>query len=529
MCSSDLTIGIERLHMEEDAGKLVHAGSDRLAGSTHSLVDYNRAGVALAEIVSKPDLRTGREAAEYASEIRRIMRYLGVSDGNMQEGSLRCDVNISVRRGPDAPFGTKVEIKNMNSFSAIQKACEYEIQRQIKAYETGEPVVQETRLWDEGKQVTKSMRGKEGASDYRYFPDPDLGPIEVSVEQREAWRAELPELPELLRHPAYIGDIERRRVGEVGNFPYEMIASYPGYDEVVKMITVGDSALDAGLLGWLEQTVENGQSQQLENLWAAIFNVPGDHADMRRWLSGGGVANIDRVMALVIAYNIATYCQKHTLENTPLSLPDYDRVLAKLTSEIASRLYGVLEYTKRLDQMKTIFIADLPDGEGALVYAPVLNEYLQSGGDLGVVNAAVLFPKYRVNTVDDLVENQEDIRRDYASWQRQRTSEVTANRYERVLSSTTLFTRRFLQDRAEGIAGKEMGEAERARFLEQRMVCARKAISDLVRGIADVEQPVDTWSIAMKVVAGCFFEHTCALEIFNLISEELERNPELQP
>ena len=194
------TIGIERLHMEEDAGKLVHAGSDRLAGSTHSLVDYNRAGVALAEIVSKPDLRTGREAAEYASEIRRIMRYLGVSDGNMQEGSLRCDVNISVRRGPDAPFGTKVEIKNMNSFSAIQKACDYEIQRQIKAYEAGERVVQETRLWDEGKQLTKSMRSKEGASDYRYFPDPDLGPIEVGAEQREGWRLELPELPAAKRH-----------------------------------------------------------------------------------------------------------------------------------------------------------------------------------------------------------------------------------------------------------------------------------------------------------------------------------------
>jgi aspartyl-tRNA(Asn)/glutamyl-tRNA(Gln) amidotransferase subunit B len=193
-------IGIERLHMEEDAGKLVHAGSDRLAGSTHSLVDYNRAGVALAEIVSKPDLRTGREAAEYAAEIRRIMRYLGVSDGNMQEGSLRCDVNISVRRGPDAPFGTKVEIKNMNSFSAIQKACEHEIQRQIKAYESGEPVRQETRLWDEGKQLTRSMRSKEGSSDYRYFPEPDLGPIEVSDAQREGWRAELPELPAARRH-----------------------------------------------------------------------------------------------------------------------------------------------------------------------------------------------------------------------------------------------------------------------------------------------------------------------------------------
>ncbi len=199
-------VGIERLHMEEDAGKLVHGGSDRLAGSSHSLVDYNRAGVALAEIVSKPDLRTGREAAEYASEIRRIMRYLGVSDGNMQEGSLRCDVNISVRRGPKAPFGTKVEIKNMNSFSAIQKACEYEIKRQINAYESSELVIQETRLWDEGKQLTKSMRSKEGSSDYRYFPDPDLGPIEVSPDVREKWRSELPELPADKRN-RYVRDL----------------------------------------------------------------------------------------------------------------------------------------------------------------------------------------------------------------------------------------------------------------------------------------------------------------------------------
>ncbi len=193
-------IGIERLHMEEDAGKLVHAGSDQLSGSTHSLVDYNRAGVALAEIVSKPDLRTGREAAEYAAEIRRIMRYLGVSDGNMQEGSLRCDVNISVRPTVNDPFGTKVEIKNMNSFSAIQKACEYEIKRQIKSYESGEEVKQETRLWDESKQLTKSMRSKEGSSDYRYFPDPDLGPIEVSHELKEKWRSELPELPAAKRN-----------------------------------------------------------------------------------------------------------------------------------------------------------------------------------------------------------------------------------------------------------------------------------------------------------------------------------------
>jgi aspartyl-tRNA(Asn)/glutamyl-tRNA(Gln) amidotransferase subunit B len=193
-------IGITRLHMEEDAGKLVHAGSDRLAGSSHSLVDYNRAGIALAEIVSEPDLRTGREAAEYAQEIRRIMRYLEVSDGNMQEGSLRCDVNISIRPKGTEKFGTKVEIKNMNSFNAIQRAIEFEIERQIECLVTGEPIVQETRLWDEGTQVTKSMRKKEGSSDYRYFPEPDLGPIEVSEVQREAWRTELPELPAQKRH-----------------------------------------------------------------------------------------------------------------------------------------------------------------------------------------------------------------------------------------------------------------------------------------------------------------------------------------
>ncbi|NJO44097.1 MAG: Asp-tRNA(Asn)/Glu-tRNA(Gln) amidotransferase subunit GatB [Cyanobacteria bacterium CRU_2_1] len=201
-------IGITRLHMEEDAGKLVHGGSvggasrneTRLSGSTYSLVDYNRAGVPLVEIVSEPDMRSGQEAAEYAQEVRRIVRYLGVSDGNMQEGSLRCDVNISVRLVGAEKFGTKVEIKNMNSFSAIQKAIDYEIERQVEAVESGERIIQETRLWDESSQRTISMRTKEGSSDYRYFPEPDLGPIEVSKAQLTTWQAELPELPAQKRH-----------------------------------------------------------------------------------------------------------------------------------------------------------------------------------------------------------------------------------------------------------------------------------------------------------------------------------------
>ena len=235
-------IGIERLHMEEDAGKLVHSGSDRLAGSKYSLVDYNRAGIPLVEIVSRPDIRTGREASEYASEIRRTVRYLGVSDGNMQEGSLRCDVNISVRKGPDSPFGTKVEIKNMNSFSAIQKACEYEIKRQIELNEKGGNIYQETRLWDESKQITKSMRLKEGSSDYRYFPDPDLGPIEVSKKQRQIWFNELPELPISKR---------KKYINEYGLSPYDARVLS---DEVY-------------MANFFESTVQNGADPKLASNW----------------------------------------------------------------------------------------------------------------------------------------------------------------------------------------------------------------------------------------------------------------------
>lgn len=188
-------IGITRLHMEEDAGKLVHAGSDRLSGSSYSLVDYNRAGVPLCEIVSEPDLRSGAEAAAYAQELRRILRYIGVCDGNMQEGSLRCDVNISVRKKGSDKFGTKVEIKNMNSFNAIQRAIDYEIDRQIETIESGGNIIQETRLWEENSQRTISMRVKEGLSDYRYFPEPDLTPIVMAESTIEHYRQELPELP----------------------------------------------------------------------------------------------------------------------------------------------------------------------------------------------------------------------------------------------------------------------------------------------------------------------------------------------
>uniref|UniRef100_A0A7C8YKZ0 Glutamyl-tRNA(Gln) amidotransferase subunit B, chloroplastic/mitochondrial n=3 Tax=Opuntia streptacantha TaxID=393608 RepID=A0A7C8YKZ0_OPUST len=188
--------GITRVHMEEDAGKLLHS-----EGGSHSEVDLNRAGVPLLEIVSEPDMRNGIEAAEYGAELQRLVRYLGVSNGNMQEGSLRCDVNISIRPIGQSEFGTKVEIKNLNSFSSISRAIDYEIVRQAEFHSQGlsDQIVQETRLWDEGAQKTVTMRKKEALSDYRYFPEPDLPEVILTEEYVASIRDSLPELPEMKR------------------------------------------------------------------------------------------------------------------------------------------------------------------------------------------------------------------------------------------------------------------------------------------------------------------------------------------
>ena len=188
-------IGITRAHLEEDAGKLVHVGADGIAGSTYSLVDLNRAGTPLLEIVSEPDMRSSDEARAYMEELRNIVRYIGVCDGNLEEGSMRCDANISIMPKGSKEFGTRAEIKNVNSFSALQRAIEYEIDRQIEIVEDGGEVVQETRLWDDNSRETRSMRGKEDAHDYRYFPEPDLMPLEISREWVEDIRSKMPELP----------------------------------------------------------------------------------------------------------------------------------------------------------------------------------------------------------------------------------------------------------------------------------------------------------------------------------------------
>ena len=245
-------IGIQRLHLEEDVGKLLHEGNLETAQS--SQVDFNRAGVPLMEIVSMPDLRSSEEAAAYLRALRAILVYLGVCDGNMEEGSLRCDANISLRPRGATELGTKVEIKNMNSFRNVQHALDYEVKRQSRALVAGERVVQETRLWDPDRGQTVSMRSKEYAHDYRYFPEPDLPPLQIDARWQHELRAALPELPAA----------RRRRI----------VASYALSDHEADLLTQG-----RGLADYFEAAAgEYGKPKIVAN-WVLndlLREVPGD-------------------------------------------------------------------------------------------------------------------------------------------------------------------------------------------------------------------------------------------------------------
>ncbi|HIO14173.1 MAG TPA: Asp-tRNA(Asn)/Glu-tRNA(Gln) amidotransferase subunit GatB, partial [Chromatiales bacterium] len=204
---SSKTVGVTRAHLEEDAGKSLHEDYQGMTG-----IDLNRAGTPLLEIVSEPDMRSAKEAIAYMKKIHALVRYLGICDGNMQEGSFRCDANVSVRPVGQAEYGTRAELKNINSFRFVERAINLEVERQIDVIESGGSVVQETRLYDSDKHETRSMRSKEEANDYRYFPDPDLLPVAISEADIEAARATLPELPD---------EKKKRFVSEFGLSDYD--------------------------------------------------------------------------------------------------------------------------------------------------------------------------------------------------------------------------------------------------------------------------------------------------------------------
>ncbi len=239
-------IGITRIHMEEDAGKNIHESALlKAGGGNYSFVDLNRAGVPLMEIVSEPDIRSSGEAVEYMKKLRAILRYLGVCDGNMEQGSLRCDANVSVRPAEQKELGVKTEIKNLNSFKFVEKALEYEIERQKRILKEGGKIIQETRLWNTERGITESMRTKEEAHDYRYFPEPDLVPIMVDQQWVGEIAKSLPELPDAKRE---------RFVAEYG---------LPKYD--ADLLTSEKSLAD-----WFEEAVRFGGQPKAVSNWIMV-------------------------------------------------------------------------------------------------------------------------------------------------------------------------------------------------------------------------------------------------------------------
>ena len=257
-------VGLTRIHMEEDAGKSLHEGfadSDR-----RTYIDYNRSGVPLIEIVSEPDMRSAAEAAEFFSRLRDILVWLGVNDGNMEEGSLRCDANVSVRLRGASAFGTKAEVKNVNSFRYVEKAIDYEIGRQVDLLESGGRVVQETRLWDSAAGHTNSMRSKEEAHDYRYFPEPDLPPLVVDDARIERVRATMPELPDARRQRF----VAQYAIPEYDAGVLTQSAGLADYFEAVAAAAGNAKAASNWVMGELLRTMnERGQDVTVQPLTAA--------------------------------------------------------------------------------------------------------------------------------------------------------------------------------------------------------------------------------------------------------------------
>jgi aspartyl-tRNA(Asn)/glutamyl-tRNA(Gln) amidotransferase subunit B len=275
-----MTIRVERMHLEEDAGKNVHEGLPEV--DRFSYVDLNRAGTPLGEIVTAPDFRTSWQAYDYVNHIRRVLQWVGASDADMEKGNLRCEANVSVRRVGDPGFNNKVELKNLNSVRFMQKAIEFEIDRQITAHEAGEPVNQETRLWDEKNNQTRVMRSKEDAHDYRYFPEPDLQPLVVSDEFIAEVKAHMPELP----------DAMRERFEQVYQLPFADASQLVGerclaeYFETVARVTAKPKLAANWILGELTRELNNSGKTVDESLVTAE-----DLAELITTVAGGKINN----------------------------------------------------------------------------------------------------------------------------------------------------------------------------------------------------------------------------------------------
>jgi aspartyl-tRNA(Asn)/glutamyl-tRNA(Gln) amidotransferase subunit B len=356
---------ITRLHLEEDAGKSLHEG---MPDTTKSYVDLNRSGVPLAEIVSEPDFRSSWEACDYMQYVRRTLLYIGVCDGNMEEGSLRCDANVSVRVRGAEKFGTRVELKNLNSFRFLQKALEYEIDRQIAAVESGEAIVQETRLWNERESKTYSMRSKEEAHDYRYFPEPDLPPLVVADELIERLRAEMPELPEARR---------RRFVDEYGlslDDAAQLTDSRGTADYFETAARACGNAKAAA--NW----ILNELMREMKAASADINTVPvtaESLAEMIKMIDGGGISGKMAKDVLVQMYQSGKTAEEIVGEMGGSQVSDEAAIRAFVDQAIATNPKQLEQYRSGKTSLIGFFVGQVMKLSGGRANPNVVNEVLK--------------------------------------------------------------------------------------------------------------------------------------------------------
>ena len=356
---------ITRLHIEEDAGKSLHEG---MPETTKSYVDLNRSGVPLAEIVSEPDFRSSWEAYDYMQYLRRTLLYIGVCDGNMEEGSLRCDANVSVRLRGAQKLGTKVELKNLNSFRFLQKAIEFEIDRQIAAIEAGETIAQETRLWNEHESKTYSMRSKEEAHDYRYFPEPDLPPLVIGAELIERLRAELPELPETRR---------RRFVDEYGLSFDDAAQLADSRDMADYFETAARACRNAkAAANW----ILNDLVREMKSASVDISKSPvraESLAEMIKMIDGGGISGKMAKDLLVRMYQSGKTAEEIVVEIGGSQVSDEAAIRGFVDQAIAANPKQLEQYRAGKTSLAGFFVGQVMKLSGGRANPQVVNEVLK--------------------------------------------------------------------------------------------------------------------------------------------------------
>jgi aspartyl-tRNA(Asn)/glutamyl-tRNA(Gln) amidotransferase subunit B len=360
-----LSVHIQRMHLEEDAGKNVHEGLPDT--DKYSYIDLNRAGTPLGEIVTSPDFRTSWQAYDYVNHIRRALQWVGASDADMEKGNLRCEANVSVRRVGEKDFNNKVELKNLNSVRFMQKAIEYEIERQIAAHESGEGVSQETRLWDEKNNQTRVMRSKEDAHDYRYFPEPDLQPLTVSTEFIARVKSEMPELPEAMRE-RFI-EVYGLSYADASNLVSDKALAE--YFETTARLSLNPKLSANWVLGELLRELNNSGKSADQSLLTAE-----DLAELIKTVESGKINNNQAKDVLVDMFSSGRSADEIVSEKGFEQISDASAIEKIVKDVIAANQKNVEAYRAGNEKLFGFFVGQVMKASGGKANPKIVNEIL---------------------------------------------------------------------------------------------------------------------------------------------------------